>query len=496
MMNKSAIFSILMAASVNTGWAEVTISASDSIFNIDAPITLDITFDPSVDSALLMTPTGEVDLFVQDAADDNPNDGEVSFTELATTTFNYVVTLAREGEGNESANVNLIVVDPADSPADNVFTTAIKSSSPLFYYRFEEPEGSNYLVDSSGNEHHTDNIVGTLTQGTSPGAMQNAGFFDGDTSILVPVTSRMNESFTFSAVMNIDSLELAARQVILAMTDGELIGRSILYLDDTDFETFISGNATRLADTESLDVGGSCLVHFVYNTSFQDIRFYVNGRFRAAITALGSVAANEGNWVIDSHKNRTIQNFEGWLDEFALFESALSDAEISAHADAFFQAADPLLSFTSNEIEIARGDSVTLSWKTSDLAATVNLNGSPVDGSSDGGLHDVRVSPSRSTLYTLEVTGPGGPFTRMINVMVVGSASPIITSFTVGNAEELNLTIRILAEPNSSYNVMASQSLDDQFPDFITTVETDSSGVGTRTFESLEERRFYRIEAQ
>ena len=126
----------------------------------------------------------------------------------------------------------------------------------------------------------------------------------------------------------------------------------------------------------------------------------------------------------------------------------------------------------------------------------MNLNGSPVDGSSDGGLHDVSVSPSRSTLYTLEVTGPGGPFTRMINVMVVGSASPIITSFTVGNAEELNLTIRILAEPNSSYNVMASQSLDDQFPDFITTVETDSSGVGTRTFESLEERRFYRIEAQ
>lgn len=496
MINKSVIFSILMVASVNTGRAEATINASGSIFNIDAPITLDIAFDPSVESALLTTPSGPLDLLVMDATDSNPNDGEVSFTELATTTFTYVVTLQIEGEDDESASVNLVVVDPADSPADNVFTTAIKDSSPLFYYRFEEPAGSNYLVDSSGNGLHTDNILGTLTQGSSPGAMQNAGFFNGDTSILVPVTSRMDESFTFSAVMNIDSLELAARQVILAMTDGDLVGRSILYLDDTNFETFISGNAIRFADTDSLSVGGSCLVHFVYNTNFEDIRLYVNGSFRATITTLGSVAANEGNWVIGSHKNRNIQNYEGWLDEFALFESVLTDPEISEHANAFFQAADPLLSFATDRLEIVQGESATLSWKTSDQASTVSLNGSPVDGAGDGGLHRVDVSPSTNTLYTLEVTGPGGPFTRLINVTVVGSEFPTITSFTADSAEALNLTISILAEPNSTYNVLASQNLDDQFSDFITTVTTDSSGVGTETFESFGEKRFYRIEAQ
>ena len=496
MMNKSTVFSILIAASVNTGWAEVTISPSNSIFNIDAPITFDIAFDPSAETALLTTPTGAVDLLAIDATDTTPNDGEVSFTESATTTFAYEVTLEIAGEDPKSTSVNLIVINPADSPADNAFTTTIKNSDPLFYYRFEEPAESNYLVDSSGNGHHTDNILGSLTQGSSPGAMQNAGFFDGNTSILVPATSSMNESFSFSAVMNIDSLELAARQVILAMTDGELIGRSILYLDNTDFETFISGNAIRFADTDSLDVGGSCLVHFVHNTNFEDIRFYVNGSFRATITTLGSVAANEGNWVIGSHKNRTIQNYEGWLDEFALFESALTDTQISEHAAAFFQAADPLLSFTSNRLEIAQGESATLSWKTSDLATAVTLNGSPVDGTSDGGLHSISVSPSSNTVYTLEATGPGGPFTRTVSVTVLGSTPPIITSLTADNTETLNLTISILAEPNSTYNMMASQSLNDQFPDFITTIVTDPSGVGTSTFESLEEKRFYRIELQ
>ena len=113
MSNKSIIFSILMVASVNTGRAEATINASGSIFNIDAPITLGITFDPSVESALLTTPSGPLDLLVMDATDSNPNDGEVSFTELATTTFTYVVTLQIEGEDDESASVNLVVVDPA-----------------------------------------------------------------------------------------------------------------------------------------------------------------------------------------------------------------------------------------------------------------------------------------------------------------------------------------------------------------------------------------------
>ncbi|MDB4429457.1 LamG domain-containing protein [bacterium] len=480
-----------------------SIVSSSTLIEGGESVTLDISFDTTVDSALLDTPSGSVDLLALDAADATPDDGEVSLIESPASTFTYEVTLARAGDESKSADLQVIVIDPANSPADNVFSTAIKDSSPLFYYRFEEATDAGYLLDSSGNSHHTNDFRGALAQGTGPGGMQNASYFDGASGVVTPATSQMNESFTISAVVNTD--RLTGLPNLFSMTNGDGVGRSILYIGNNGFETFIAGSAVSLSDSSVIATGDSCLFHYVYDadpdqnpaTDDQEIRIYANGALYGTPTAINPVAVNEGNWVLGTHKTISIQRYEGWLDETAVFESALTDSQIAAHGTAFFMAADPLLSFTADTLDIAAGEPITLTWKTSETATAVTLNGNPVDGAGEGGTHTTTVFPSFDTTYTLEASGPGGPFTRSLTATVEAPpAPPSVTSITSDLATPPNLTITISGTPNTSYNVKASEDLNDGFPENVTTVTTDDAGVGTKTFEGVGTKEFYRLEAQ
>ncbi|MDB4644186.1 hypothetical protein OAF59_00795 [bacterium] len=71
-----------------------------------------------------------------------------------------------------------------------------------------------------------------------------------------------------------------------------------------------------------------------------------------------------------------------------------------------------------------------------------------------------------------------------------------MTSITSDLATPPNLTITISGTPNTSYNVKASEDLNDGFPENVTTVTTDDAGVGTKTFEGVGTKEFYRLEAQ
>ncbi|MBK1827855.1 LamG-like jellyroll fold domain-containing protein [Haloferula rosea] len=482
-----------------------SIVASDTLIELGNSVDLDITFDPSVDTAILTIPSGSVDLVALDDGITNGDpvagDGEVSVTDSPTSAFDYVVTSTKSGFPDGTANVEVLVVDPSAEPSDNAFSTAIKGDSPLFYYRFEEAAGTGFLLDSSGNGNHTSGLVGAIVQGESPGGMQLAARSDLTGAITVPAASEMSDSFTFASVINVDSFEGGALRNLLAMAnDGSGgVGRSILYYGNGGFTTFISGSAVSVTDVNAVLPQTSCLIHMVYDadpdadpgTDDQEVRFYVNGQPYGSPVALPVFPANFGEWVLCSNKNLGSQSHVGFIDETAIFDAALSDVQIAAHGTAFLSAADPLLGFISDTAEITSGDSVLLTWKTSDQASVVTINGTPVDGGAAGGVYTMSFSPTADTTYTINVDG----VTRDVSVTVLAPpAPPSIVSISVDDSTPPMVTLVIKGAPEFSYDVQASADLADGFPTNVGTIDTDINGDGSITFEGFGPAEFYRVE--
>lgn len=487
-----------------------TIAASSGLIEVGSSVDLEITFDPAADTAELETQGGTVDLFLLDDGTNGDlvaDDGQVTYTDSPTSTYNYVVESIKGGEV-QSAGVEVNVADPSAVPS-NAFSAAILNDSPLFYYRFEEAVDAGYLTDVSGNGNHTSDVAGNFTQGTSPGGMQLAGKSELTASILVPATSEMSASFTFVTVMNADDFGGGLLRNVLAMSNGTGIGRSLLYYGTSGFETFISGagggasGGVSLSDAGALPVGMSCLIHLVLNadpdedplTDDQEISIYVNGQPYGTPAAVGAIGANLGNWVLCSNKNLGTQSHVGSIDETAVFESALSDAQIAAHGTAFLSSADPLLGFTSSSAEVTSGDSVTLDWKISDQATSVEIDGVP-QTIAGGGLYSTLFSNlTEDTTYIIEVFFTGGSVTSEIEVVVVEPlVPPTILSITTDTADPPNVTIEIMGAASTTYPTVASADLQDDFPIALPPVTTDETGYGIITFEGFGDAEFYRFE--
>jgi len=470
----------------------------------DDPVTFDITFDPSATSAIFDVP-GAIDIDLLEL--DTDGDGIVQVIETATTNHLYELTLSRDGVDDTSTNVNVQVVDPALEAPDNAFSSAVEADLPLFYYRFEEATGSAVLFDSSANGNHADNLSNIgLGNTPTPGGLGNTSSWTENGFIFVPATSDLTQSYTFMTMLNLDDFAtLNNRRDILSMAQGTgVAGTALLAYNPNGFVTAIGGGINTIADTSSLSSGDSCLVHFVYDsdpdgdieTNGGEVRLYLNGVLAGSLTATSG--ANIGNWILASTQNLGNLTPLGSIDEAALFESALTEAQITAHSQAFFAAADPLLGFTSDVSEIDFGEPVVLQWKVSDAANTVTINGSPVDGVTSGGVFTTSFFPTENTTYTVEVNGTiTSSVDIIVNPPLVLPGPPVITSFSSDNANPPNITIEFSGIPNTDYILVSSPDLATGFDpvlNLISTTTTDASGVESFSFIGIGSRNFYRVQ--
>ncbi|MDP0492614.1 MAG: LamG-like jellyroll fold domain-containing protein [Verrucomicrobiota bacterium JB023] len=491
---------------IDEGILNPVMTASSNMIVAGENLTLSISFDPTADTATLDTPTGTIDLFGIDAADETPGDGMVTITETPTATFTYTANFTKAGETAVSTSVDVEVEQPVTEAPDNAFSLAVKADTPYYYYRFEEEAGATSLLDSSGNDFHTSDIVGNITFGDNVGGIGNAALFPASAaSFLTEATSEMSEDFTVMAVMNVSDMNSNSLYNIFTMPNGTGVGRSLFFYGQGGFHTFISGSQITLSGGNTIPEDITCLVHAVFDmdadgdseTEDPEVRFYINGVLQAT-TSIGAVAANEAAWLIGSNKNRGSQTYDGYLDEVAMFTSTLTDEEIAAHGDAFFSAADAYLGFTADVESLPLGESVTLTWKTSDAATGVTINGQPVDGATEGGLYTATYTPGETTSYVLEVTGPDGTETATVDVVVTApAAAPVITNITV---TESDVIIEATGTPNATYFIRFAvpSSFPENFDQDIRAGEItmDIDGTGTATFSKIEPSEFYRLELQ
>lgn len=511
----NAIESILLTTE-SAQFDPPTISTSASVYDLGDSITYNVTFDPSSEILTLITPTGNVDLLAIDLNDAAPGDGQVAYSEAPALGVNsYQVTATRTGVADLSVSTDLLVIDPSTEAPDNAFSTAIKADSPLFYYRFEDLMDSNsdiapetiFIRDSSGNDYHvgSDGIQGGVSVVAGPDGMQNSANFaivinNGARGILSPAASQIRDSYTFVSVLNVNERSTGNPRHLLSMASEALGGTNgspiIQWL--SNFRTSLDGTQS-LSEVDALAPNTSCLVHAVFTADDinggGEMALYIDGEAVGTPVTIATIPDNSGNWIIGATQIFQDPSWFDFIDETAIFETALSETQITAHATAFFSAVDPFLGFDSDVTEIVWGESVELSWKVSDAVTAVTINGNPVEGDVVGGAYTMTVSPRFDTTYTIEVTGPGGPFTESIDVTVTGAppANPNITSIFLDDAIPPNVTLDLTGEPNTVYYIYGSIDLADDFPfEMADEVSLNEQGEATITFPSFEDIRFFR----
>ncbi len=510
---QGSLGNVIQSITLSTNSAQFnapTIESTASVHDSDVSIDLNITFDPSATSATLVNSADastNIDLLAIDASDAVPNDGIVVVSESpANLGLNtYEVSASRLGIAPLSESLDLTLIDPNDEAADNALSTAIKANSPLFYYRYEDASDSTFVRDSSGNRFHTNDFTANLLgvafgNGPDPGGVGNAADFRpiaGARGIRVPATSEMSESFTFTSVINVDEFTVVNPRSLFSMSNGTGTG-AILLSWQGFFQSSLDGTVDNLSVADEFPLNTTCIIHYVFtadeiNGGGEHV-LYVNGVEAAAAVTVADFGPNEGNWIIGANTLLGDPSWFDWVDETAIFEEALTSAQITTHVDAFFAAADPLLGFYSDTTEIDEGESVQLSWKVSDSATAVTINGAPVAGDTSGGVFTQTFDPTITTLYTIQVTGPNGVSTSDINVVVnLPDADIVITSCTFDDATPPNVVIEFTGAPDTTYTIFASPDLDD-FTIFITSVTTDEFGVGiSQSFEGLGDSEFYRV---
>ncbi len=159
--------------------------------------------------------------------------------------------------------------------------------------------------------------------------------------------------------------------------------------------------------------------HFAvtWNSETELQTLYVNGQPIASSPTLIDLADinDNNNWLGRSQWNDPL--FDGYHNEFRIYDRALSTAEVAtsytAGPDAL--ALGPQIhSFTASSDEILAGQSVTLSWDVDDeTSLSIDRGVGTVTGQTQ-----IVVSPTQTTTYTLSATNAEGTTTRTVRVVV------------------------------------------------------------------------------
>ena len=300
--------------------------------------------------------------------------------------------------------------------------------------------------DALGNHNGAASSIVYGADGAAAHTGTAAEFNGSNSTITIPFSSDLNpDSFTLSMWANADSTGGFA-SAVTSRDDvaGPITHGYIIYNNnggDWDFWTgdgdagwdslagpaVATGNWTHLAitydaatDTKSLWVNGALAVSD--NTPQSGPTQYApNGTIESENLNIGSGADNGSQFY-----------FDGLIDDVALWDEALSLAEIQDVMNNGVPGGPPsVTSLTASPPFVDSGQSTTLSWVTNN-ATSVNISSLAGNFPAAG---SVVVSPTATTTYTLTATGDSPPVAiSQITVGVdVESLDPIITEFLADN---------------------------------------------------------------
>lgn len=247
----------------------------------------------------------------------------------------------------------------------------ILADEPFVFYRFNEADGANAL-DSSGNDRHGEYTGGvdvgqaSLTKGLGTSAQ-----FDGVSGLVqLAALDFESDQLTIETWLNLDKLSDGCCTSIFSPNGWSQGWVHYNLKGDANIEFALNGGGPNNHNTEPEAVPFAEWVHIasVYDKEEASVKTYINGQaievsppdFSTPQTVQLTEAAQIGAW-------QDTRFLGGLMDEFAIYESALSAERIETH---FLSAAsadlngDEQIDFADYEI----------------LLANYNQPGTPDDG--------------------------------------------------------------------------------------------------------------------
>lgn len=257
-----------------------------------------------------------------------------------------------------TAYASLVLSAPYQNALDNGEVTA-QRMGPATYLRFNDPApfpatNSGLLgaaADGSFQAASSNSISGPLGGGFDAGNM--AGNFDGALgwlSLNNPDGLNFNGNITLEAWV-LPSADQGAKARILShgpallsvfqdgavSTNGSIFSSPEVYLQvaDGNYSVGASDGTNAVEATFPATLGGTSWTHLAGTYDGANWKLYVNGALVA--TTAGSIGASvitNGDWAIGSTGMGWTDYYAGGIDEVAIYNKALTAAQIKAHFDA------------------------------------------------------------------------------------------------------------------------------------------------------------------
>ena len=271
-----------------------------------------------------------------------------------------------------------------------------------------------------------------------------AAEFNGSSStITVPFDSAMNpESFTLSMWVNADSTNGFASPVTSRDDTPTSVHGYLVYNDSSGNWNFWTGTggpsgAWNQMSGGKVEIGSWTHIAVSYDDGSQTKKLYVNGSLASSNSAPNLFDPNgpqsENLHIGSGADSGGAFFFDGLIDDVALWDHALTSAEIKDLMTNGVPGGPPSVTvFEASPPFIDSGQNVTLSWEIQN-ATSVSI--SPNVGSVAADRGSIVVTPSETTTYTITAIGESSPAaTSQITVGVdVESLDPIITEFLADN---------------------------------------------------------------
>lgn len=213
------------------------------------------------------------------------------------------------------------------------YDAVVRSDAPVGYWRLGETSGTT-AADSSGNGRNGTYAGGpTMAQtGALTGDVDTAVRFIPNDNVEIANNAAFNSwtAFTIECWMKKNS-DVNFQQFILKSLNSGTIDYQCLF-DNTGkaFGSFRTGGVVKSSPTSNSALALNTWFHYalVYNGS--TLALYINGVSQGTPTACtGTVDNNAGELNIGG--NDGVSWFDGWIDEVAVYNTALSADRIAAH---------------------------------------------------------------------------------------------------------------------------------------------------------------------
>ncbi|QJE95330.1 LamG-like jellyroll fold domain-containing protein [Luteolibacter luteus] len=418
--------------------------------------------------------------------------GFVDVTADESATFSIAAT---SGAGNATGSTAL--------PTENAFSTEIRASQPVAWYRFNGPTGSKLVADSAINaQPHDGSFAAGVALGTT-GTVDGAATFDGSGGILTDFTynpATSDPGFTIETLVR-RRIPVGGgndTRAIIGQQDLNGTGRNLLAATDQGRAfSFLAGKNTYAA--QSLYRDGWAHLVLVVDALHQELRWYIDGQpAGSGVDPSLLIETTDGKWVIGSHKGLAQNFWLGDIDEVAVYDyllddpngdSNLADSRVATHRGAWWNGTSGLIHAGSSSERVTAGTEVQLVVRVGPDVTSVTIDGLgtvvPVNG-----IATFTVTPGTTTTYAVTITSNSGTSTGSITVTVDPAAALQISSATRDGSD---LVLSFKGSPNTTYQLLGSSSLL-TFDQDLGPVSTGADGSGSARIPITAGSRFFRIQ--